>query len=102
MLVKGGAIMSKEMSRLDLLKQITVANFMVEDLSLYLNTHPADREVLVKYNAFAMQAHSLKQQYESLYGMLREDSTSPFPWQWINQPWPWEYEANFRLEGEEK
>jgi spore coat protein JB len=94
--------MSKEMSKMELLKQITAANFMVEDLHLYLNTHPADREALVKYNAFVMQAHSLKQQYERLYGMLHEHNASPYPWQWINQPWPWEYEANFKLEGDEK
>jgi spore coat protein JB len=94
--------MSREIGKMELLKQITAANFMVEDLHLYLNTHPADREALVKYNTFVMQSHSLKQEYERLYGMLHEHHASPYPWQWINEPWPWEYEANFKLEGEEK
>jgi spore coat protein JB len=36
------------------------------------------------------------------YGMLSEhDSLSPYPWQWINNPWPWETDANYKLERED-
>lgn len=87
-----------KMSKEELLKQITVIDFMIEDLHLYLNTHPEDREAIIKYNTFVMQCHALKQQYERFYGMLSEHgSFSPYPWQWMNEPWPWKYEANFKL-----
>lgn len=90
--------MKERMSKFELLKEITVVNFMVEDLSLYLNTHPSDREALIKYNAFIKEGTMLKEEYEKCYGMIGEhDSYSPYPWQWIKEPWPWEYEANFKL-----
>lgn len=95
--------MKGEMSKMELLKQITAVSFMTEDLGLYLNTHPMDREAIAKYNTYLMQSRNLKQNYERQFGMLSEhDSLSPYPWQWINEPWPWEYEANFRLDGEER
>ncbi|KAJ50867.1 spore coat protein JB [Clostridium tetanomorphum] len=95
--------MSKEIDKMDLLRQICALNFVLEDLSLYLNTHPTDGEALAKYNSCVVSANALKKKYESCFGMLSEHSSqSPCPWQWINEPWPWEYEANFRLCGEER
>jgi spore coat protein JB len=89
--------MDNEMNKMELLRQVAAAHFMVEDLHLYLNTHPMDREVLVKHNAFIMQFNMLKQTYERQFGLIDQDSCSPFPFQWINEPWPWEYEANYKL-----
>jgi spore coat protein JB len=87
-----------ETNKFELLKQITALDFMIIDLHLYLNTHPADRDALAKYNSFIVQSNTLKQNYERLYGLITERaSCSPYPWQWINEPWPWEYEANFKL-----
>jgi spore coat protein JB len=87
--------MNKE--RLELLKQITATHIMVEDLQLYLNTHPTDREALARYNSYAKQMRMLIDQYEKCFGPLTEHSPSRYPWQWICEPWPWEYEANFKL-----
>ncbi|WMJ80172.1 spore coat protein CotJB [Clostridium sp. MB40-C1] len=94
--------MSKNMSKMELLKQITALNFVVEDLGLYLNTHPMDQQALAKYNLYVMQYKALKQNYELCHGMLSQNGQSPYPWQWINEPWPWEYEANFEFEREER
>lgn len=89
--------MDQDMNRMELLKQITAASFVIEDFQLYLDTHPEDKEALMRYNAAVMQCHMLKQTYEKMYGMLSEHTPSPYPWQWICEPWPWEYEANFKL-----
>lgn len=90
--------MDNDSNRMEILKQITASHFMVEDLHLYLNTHPADREALVKYNTFVIQYNALVQTYEKNFGPLSEHGCcSSYPWQWINRPWPWEYEANFKL-----
>lgn len=90
--------MENKVSKMDLLKKITVANFMVEDLSLYLNTHPNDCEAVDKYNHFLKEANEYKGMYEKYYGMISEHgSPNPCPWNWIKEPWPWEYDANFRL-----
>ena len=95
--------MKIDSNRVELLRQITAAHFMEIDLSLYLNTHPMDKDVLERFNFYVMQCKALRENYEMNYGMLSAQGTcSPYPWQWINEPWPWEYEANFKLEREEK
>lgn len=94
--------MKSDDKRFELLKQITSTRFVLEDLALYLNTHPMDKAVIEKHNFYAMQYKSLKETYEMHYGMLSHTACSPYPWQWINEPWPWEYEANFRFEREDR
>jgi len=89
------------MNKMELLKQITASTFMKDDLGLYLNTHPMDKEALATYNFYVMESKKLMESYEKNYGMLTEhDSLSPYPWQWICDPWPWENDANFNLENE--
>jgi spore coat protein JB len=91
--------MRNEITKMELLKQISSTRFMLTDLGLFLNTHPMDKETVVEYNYYVMQWRGLKEKYEMDYGMLTEhDSLSPYPWQWIDEPWPWENEANFMFE----
>lgn len=92
----------EDKNKLELLEQIMAVDFMMIDLHLYLDTHPMDRDALAKHNSFVMQSKMLKESYERLYGPISEYSCSPYPWQWINEPWPWEYEANPKLCGEDK
>jgi len=88
-------------NKMELLKLIVASEFMKDDLALFLNTHPMDQEALSKYNFYVMESKGLKESYEMNYGMLSEhNSLSPYPWQWINNPWPWEYDANFNLDKE--
>lgn len=78
-------------------KEISAVHVMLVELRLYLNTHPSDQEALAKYNTFVKQLKHLVDEYNQNYGMISAHSMSAYPWQWINEPWPWEYEANFRL-----
>lgn len=94
--------MKDNMSKMALLEQITACEFMKEDLALYLDTHPMDREAIKKYNCCVREGKALKEKYEMNFGMLSEhESLSPYPWQWINNPWPWETDANFEFDKEE-
>lgn len=86
----------------ELLREITEIDFYIVDLNLFLNTHPMDHDALAHYNSCVVKANSLKGKYEKLYGMLTAGmDCSPYPWQWINEPWPWEFEGNFELWGKE-
>lgn len=85
------------MNRYELLKQIAILDFAAIDLHLYLNTHPMDKEAIAQYNSFVMQNKMLRQNYEKYYGALTMNECSAYPWNWIDEPWPWEYEANYRL-----
>lgn len=87
-----------EMSRDEMLKRITELDFFIIDLHLYLNTHPDDSEAITLYNDCVMQVKELRDQYNMHYGMLlANNSTSKQPWQWINNPWPWQKNYNFEL-----
>jgi len=90
--------MKNKVEKFELLKQITAMDFSIIDLHLYLNTHPMDNCALDKYNALVMECKMMKESYERFYGMLCMGSISyKYPWQWIEEPWPWEYDANFKL-----
>jgi len=81
-------VYSKDM--VNLLKEIMAVDFAVYELALFLNTHPTDRRALEDHNTFATKSQELKAMYEKKYGPLVLDSISEFPYQYINDPWPWE------------
>ncbi|MCL1844153.1 MAG: spore coat protein CotJB [Defluviitaleaceae bacterium] len=94
--------MSKIMNpeRDSLLKQLTALDFMATDLQLYLNTHPADTEALNIYTNTTENARTVRAAYEKQFGPLTADANNADTWQWINEPWPWQADFNFRLEPE--
>ena len=90
--------MKDNMSKMELKKQIAAVHMMLEDLQLYLNTHPSDRNALAKRNGYVKQLKMLKEEYDKCFDMIsQDDSLSTYPWEWICEPWPWEYEANYKL-----
>ena len=74
-----------------LLKEIMSLNFAVNDLVLYLDTHPSDKCALEKHSEYAKKVIKLTEEYQILYGPLTVNfSQENNCWQWSDNPWPWE------------
>jgi spore coat protein JB len=75
-----------------LMEELQAVDFVLVDLTLYLDTHPNDYEAIQQYNTCAKQRGLLKKQIESLYGPLQQygNSYSGYPWNWDDGPWPWQ------------
>ena len=76
--------------QLDLLKEIMKVEFALVETALYLNTHPTDQRVLAQHNQHSCHLEMLKKQYEQAYGPLTNQGMSRCPWNYIDEPWPWQ------------
>ena len=74
------------------LEEIQAADFVVMELTLYLNTHPTDQQAIAQYNQFARHSKQLKRVFESQFGPLQQGSLNPSQtiWAWSDSPWPWQ------------
>lgn len=75
----------------ELLNKIRAIEFMLIEFNLYLNSHPYDARAIMQYNFYVQQLMTLRRQYNSFYGPLTALEASRCPWQWIDEPWPWEH-----------
>lgn len=74
------------------LHDLQAVDFVLIELTLYLDTHPDDMASIHQYNQFAQKRLVLCQQFESAFGPLKAygQSFTRFPWQWNETPWPWQ------------
>ena len=81
--------------RTSLLRSIQAVGVVMFDLHLYLNTHPHDQTALALFYKYRNKYSALVASYERMYGPLTAGSDeNTTHWQWISDPWPWEYSAN--------
>lgn len=75
--------------------ELQVLAFAIHELALYLDTHRDDREALELYQQYQQMYHNCAKQYMSDFGpMNHRTPTVGKEYQWLNDPWPWEYAAN--------
>ncbi|MET3695906.1 spore coat protein JB [Bacillus oleivorans] len=76
----------------DLLEQIQAADFVLVELTLYLDTHPDDVTAMQQFNQYVQYSKQLKQMYEERYGTLQQfgNSYTDANWSWGRAPWPWQ------------
>ncbi len=75
-----------------LLEQLQAVDFVLVELTLYLDTHPQDHDSINQFNQFAQERRRLKKLIESQFGPLMQfgNSYSGYPWNWNDEPWPWQ------------
>ena len=92
------------MNQEDLLKSLMELDFIAVDLGLFLNTHPDDNDAIAAYNQVITAADTVRMKYEETFGPLcsfRSYAANTQAWQWMENPWPWQNDANFSLAGKE-
>lgn len=81
--------MTKEQHKL--LQYISQISFALTDTTLFLDTHPCDREALEYYQTVKKQRKEAVKEYSQKYGPLLVDQVECGKyWSWVEQPWPWE------------
>ncbi|MNI08468.1 CotJB protein [compost metagenome] len=74
------------------LHDLQAVDFVLVELTLYLDTHPNDLAAIQQYNQFAQKRMMMAQQFELEFGPLMPfgHSFTREPWQWVETPWPWQ------------
>lgn len=80
---------NNRVTREQMRRELQEIDFTIQELALYLDTHPEDTRAICMHNEYAKKYRKLSDEYQKIYGPL----TIMFPcnsWRWLEQPWPWE------------
>ena len=82
--------MNQENNAQDLLEEIRALMFSVNDLSLYLDTHPCDMKAINSHRQYNEKLRELMNIYQTQYAPLSIYQPVGNWEKWVNSPWPWE------------
>lgn len=75
--------------------ELQVMGFAINELALYLDTHPNDKEALELYRTYQRMYHKGMMEYSEMCGPLNHGTpVDSKEYTWLNDPWPWEYAGN--------
>ena len=75
--------------------ELQAVGFAMQELALYLDTHPEDAEALELYRHYQKIYHDGMMRYSEKYGPLSHGTpVDDKTYTWLNEPWPWEFAAN--------
>lgn len=73
-----------------LLKRVYETGFALDDVTLYLDTHPTDCDAMNYYKYAKKLNEDAICAYEASYGPLMINHVTADNWDWGNNPWPWD------------
>lgn len=74
-----------------LLKEVMEYDFTLQELILFLDTHPSDCAALDMYHDIQTKSKEAKARYEQYFGPLCSANVQDKDrWTWLAGPWPWE------------
>lgn len=75
-------------------REIDRISFAMDELRLFLDTHPRDKKALAAVGELGEKRREKLEQYRELYGPMDAYSAGGSDsWNWLRQPWPWEKEG---------
>ena len=81
-----------QMEQMKLFQWINMVSFAVNDIVLYLDTHPYDQQAMERFGQFNALKNKMVKDYTEKYGPLVLSITDmdSREWKWATQDWPWE------------
>ena len=81
-----------QMEQMKLFQWINMVSFAVNDIVLYLDTHPYDQQAMERFGQFNALKNKLVKDYTEKYGplVLSIVDMDSREWKWATQDWPWE------------
>ncbi len=73
-----------------MLYQVLALSFAINDLNLYLDLHPDDKQVFELFKKYVKEEEDMCQSYVKKYGPLEVTETMGGKFNWLNSPWPWD------------
>ena len=69
-------------------------DFCIQELTLYLDTHPEDRTAMRLLQRHLNMRDDLKEAVQRESGPQTIYDNDTRDWRWVKGPWPWEKEVN--------
>jgi spore coat protein JB len=76
-----------------MMKEIMEYKFAINDMALFLDTHPCSEKALKCHNQYVEKYKELVDMYEKNYGPLSIETEIDSWSKWVNEKWPWEGES---------
>ena len=77
------------------MSELQVLGFALHDLALYLDTHRDDKAALEVYRAYQKIYHDAMMQFNEQQTPINHSMpNNNESYDWLNEPWPWEYHGN--------
>ena len=74
--------------------ELQTLGFVIQELALYLDTHPEDKEALELYQNYQKMYHKGMMEHNECCQMKHGLPSQGERYRWLDDPWPWEYAAN--------
>lgn len=75
--------------------QLQTLAFVIQELALYLDTHPDDCQALAQYREYQQRYHDCLMDYGKKCGpMTHHMPVDDETYTWLKDPWPWEITGN--------
>lgn len=75
--------------------ELQALGFAVNELALYLDTHPDDKEALELYRGYQKLLQEGSLNFAREFGpMTHGTPVDAKTYTWLDEPWPWEFAAN--------
>ena len=75
--------------------ELMALDFVVQELKLYLDTHPDDQEAFAALQTCIRLSREGRKRYVERYGAITiDDMRCAESFTWVDQPWPWQWKED--------